>query len=125
MTLIIRAALRPAILVALCLSLTGCGAVRQLFGSGVGEAAGEGESALIYKARLSKGTDRRTFTVSVASRGAGLDEVRESVRFQATGYCLFNYGNSDTEWRLDPATGDWAFGQSGETLTFSGRCMAR
>ena len=36
-------------------------------------------------------------------------DVRESVRFPVTRYCISAYGGSDADWEIDPATGDWAF----------------
>lgn len=113
--------LRAGILLALCLTVAGCGTVQRVTGLGGPKAA----RALPYKAKLARGEDRRDFTVSVTNRGAGVAEVRESVRFQATEYCLFRYGSSDADWQIDPVTGDWAYMQDGNKLRFTGRCTAR
>lgn len=113
--------LRAIIILALSLPVASCGTVKNLTGIGGPKAA----RALPYKARLAKGSDRREFTVAVTNKGAGVAEVRESVRFPATEYCLFQYGSSDAEWDIDPVTGDWAFEQDGGKLLFAGRCTAR
>ncbi len=113
--------LRAVMIPALCLSVAGCGAAGRVIGTDEAKAA----RALPYKARLSRSDDRREFTVSVAGRGAGVAEVRESVRFEATEYCIFGFGSSDAQWNIDPASGDWAFTQSGDRLIFAGRCTAR
>ena len=83
------------------------------------------ERALPYKAKLSTGEDKRDIAIAVDNKGAGLEEVRESVRFEATKYCLLNYGGSDAEWQIDPVSEDWAFTQDGAKLVFNARCIAR
>ncbi|MEM7470838.1 MAG: hypothetical protein AAF340_05745 [Pseudomonadota bacterium] len=79
---------------------------------------------LPFKAKLSKG-EARGFSVSVDNEGKDLEEVRESVRFEATKYCLGTFGGSDADWVIDPATNDWAFNQDGSRLIFNGECTAR
>ena len=87
----------------LALGLTGCSFFSQSEGVGVSD------TALLYRADLDRGEDRRDYTVRVQNKGAGVAEVRESVRFQATRYCLDRFGGSDALWEIDPVTGDWAF----------------
>lgn len=103
------------------LVLSGCGVRDRVFGSGPMRA----DVALPFDARLTRGTDRRNFTVRVRSGGASIDRVRESVRFEATGYCLSSFGGSEARWMIDPATGDWAFTRDGQDMIFSGRCAVR
>lgn len=103
------------------LMISGCGVRERVFGAG----ATQSDVALPFRAKLTKGVDRRDFTVRVRAGGASVDRVRESVRFQATGYCLSTFGGSDTRWAIDPVTGDWAFTRDGEDMIFSGRCTAR
>ncbi|RLJ60317.1 hypothetical protein BCF46_0515 [Litoreibacter meonggei] len=83
------------------------------------------ERALPFKAKLSKGEDKRDIAIAVVNKGAGVEEVRESVRFEATKYCLLNYGGSDAEWQISPVSDDWAFTQDGDKLVFNARCIAR
>jgi len=112
----VRMIAHTAGILALGLVVTGCG-------GGAGNDGGA--AALPFKARLSEAGNPRSFTVSVAAGEAGLDDVRESVRFEATEHCLYEFGSSDTKWETDPETGDWAYTQDGGGLVFSGRCTAR
>ena len=112
--------LRGLILCALVLSVASCGRL------GIGNAANraDAERPQPYKAKLRKGEDR-AFAVSVANKGDGVEEVRESVRFEATKYCLLTFGGSDAEWKISPVSKDWAFTQDGDRLIFEGECTAR
>lgn len=112
--------IRALLILTLAASVASCGLVRSDKSKGAAS-----ERALPFKAKLKKGDDRRDFSVAVANRGAGLSEVRESVRFEATKYCLLNYGGSEADWTIDPATKDWAFAQDGDRLVFTARCSAR
>ncbi|MFY0690943.1 MAG: hypothetical protein JXR14_03375 [Paracoccaceae bacterium] len=112
--------MRVVISLLLMLGVAGCG----LFGQNEGSRAGT-EGQLPYKAKLETGEDKRDMRISVSAGTASVAAVRESVRFEATKYCLFKYGASDADWAIDPLTQDWAFTRSGDTLTFSARCMAR
>lgn len=114
-------ATRLILLTCIALTLTGCGIRDRLFGRGAGDA----DRALPYRAQLSKSEDRRDFTVRVRAGGASLNAVRETVRFQATRYCLSTFGGSEALWAIDAATGDWAFTRQGEDMVFTGRCVAR
>ncbi|MFN3938634.1 MAG: hypothetical protein ACK4KW_13780 [Gemmobacter sp.] len=98
------------------LALAACGN-RTLPGRGA-----QAEIRLPYRASLSAGADRRDFTVRVENRGAGIDEVRESVRFQATRHCLTRHGSSDHDFEMDAAGTDWAYTVQGASLVFAGRC---
>lgn len=85
----------------------------------------DSERDLPFKAKFKKGDDPRDIEIRVQNKGAGVEAVRESVRFEATKYCIINYGGSDAEWRIDPATQDWAFVQDDKGLTFFARCTTR
>ena len=103
----------------LTLTLSGCANVRErIFGNAQ-------QASLPYRAVLTKGEDRRNFAVRVRAGGVSVPDVRESVRFQATRYCLTTFGGSDARWAIDPSTGDWAFAREGEDMIFTGRCLAR
>lgn len=103
----------------LLVSLSGCSLIRPQDGEGVAALA------LPYQASLKRGEDRRDVSVTVRASGASVEEVRESVRFPVTRYCLSIYGGSDADWTIDPVTGDWAFSRDGETMIFSARCTSR
>jgi len=108
------------VLSCIALTLSGCGLRERIFGT-----TGTADRALPYRTSLARGEDRRNITVRVRARNAGVAQVRESVRFQATRYCLANFGGSDTRWTLDARTGDWAFSHDGDEMVFTGRCVAR
>ena len=111
---------RWIILGSIAILLGGCGTVRdRLFGGS------QADRALPYRASLTKGDDRREISVRVRAGAVSVSAVRESVRFQATRYCLTNFGGADTLWRINPATGDWAFTRDGQDMIFQGRCVAR
>lgn len=107
---------RGLILIALMGSVAACGGRNSV-------QRADAPIQLPFKAKLSKG-DARGFSVSVDSKGESLEAVRESVRFEATKYCLGTFGGSDADWTIDPATGDWAFNQDGQRLIFNGECTA-
>ncbi len=84
------------------------------------------ERELPFKAAFSKTDDPRAIEVRVTHNGADLEALRESVRFEATKYCLINFGGSDAEWQIDPATDDWAYTAEGDNAyVFNARCTAR
>lgn len=107
-------------LTCIALALSGCGVRERIFGT-----SGQSDRTLPYRASLAKGDDRRNIAVRVRADGASVPQVRESVRFPATRYCLTTFGGSDTRWTLDPRTGDWAYTREGGEMVFTGRCVAR
>ena len=112
----------------ICLALGGCSVFGENGPFGIGRLFGDGgaqNAGLPYRASLSRGQDRRNFTVSVRAGGVGVAEARESARFPATRYCIETYGASDIDWLIDPATQDWAFARDGQTMVFQGRCTNR
>lgn len=113
--------IRAIVILAVALSVASCGVLRSDKSKG---AASERE--LPFKAKLSKGSDdKREISIAVRNRGAGVEEVRESVRFEATKYCLLNFGGSEAEWQMDATGAEWAFTQDGDALVFKARCSAR
>ncbi len=112
---------RWIILGSIALILSGCGVRERLFGGG-----GQADRALPFRTSITKGEDRRDFAVRVVrAGGVSVSDVRESARFEATRYCLTNYGGSDARWDIDLRTGDWAFSRDGSDMIFRGRCVAR
>jgi hypothetical protein len=92
-------------------------------GNSVAERRAAAEGATGYRAKASgeRGAPK-VVTVAVRNEGAGLAEVREAVRHEAVRYCLTERGLSEHEFETDPATGDWAFTQAGDTLVFRAAC---
>ncbi|MGI9389776.1 MAG: hypothetical protein ACR2O1_06945 [Boseongicola sp.] len=138
--------MRTAIFLLFCSTLAGCGGLDSLSGSSGmdslggssgfdslsgssgfgGDGSGTPSAPLDFRAQLQRSNeDRHEFTVRARAGGATVGQVRESVRFQATRYCLPTFGKSDAEWTIDPDTGDWAFVRDGADMIFSGRCTAR
>ena len=109
--------LRGLLIISLALAVASCGRL----GTGNASKRAETENQLPFKAKLSKG-EGRGFSVSVENKGAGVAQVRESVRFEATKYCLLTFGGSDAEWQTSPTSKDWAFVQDGTKLIFKGTC---
>jgi hypothetical protein len=54
-----------------------------------------------------------------------LDDLRESARFPVTRYCIANFGTSQADWALDPATGDWAVTRTENGALLQARCTGR
>ena len=101
--------------------LFGCGSINHYF-KGVNVKPTE---PLPYKTSLSSQKNAEEFVVSVKNKEQGIEEVRESVRFEATKYCLLYFGTSDINWKISQITQDWAFDSNSEKLIFSGQCEVR
>ena len=111
---------RWIILGSVAVLLGGCANVRdRVFGGA------QSDRSLPFRTCITKGDDRRDIAVRVRAGGVPVSDVRESVRFQATRYCLTNFGGADTRWQIDPVTRDWAFAREGQDMIFQGRCVAR
>ncbi|SFP70408.1 hypothetical protein [Tranquillimonas alkanivorans] len=113
---------RAAVSLLLVALLPACGIGDRL---GIGGTRMASEVAFPFEAELLADSMSRKFAVAVDAGTAGVDAVREAVRFEATRYCLGTFGASDKTWVRDPATGDWAAARDGSVLTFQGRCTAR
>ena len=61
---------------------------------------------LPYKATLKVNKNSDSFIVKVKNEQQKLNDVRESVRFEATKYCLIKYGNSNVDWSMDEKNDD-------------------
>ena len=82
----------------------------------------QAETALPFRAALRQEADG-VLAVTVKADGAGVDAVRESVRYPVTRHCLTERGQSDADWVVDPATGDWAYtADASGNLTFRAKC---
>ena len=101
--------------------LFGCGSINHYF-KGVNVKPTE---PLPYKTNLSSQKNAEEFVVSVKNKEQGIEEVRESVRFEATKYCLLYFGTSDINWKISQITQDWAFDSNSGKLIFSGQCEVR
>jgi hypothetical protein len=74
-----------------------------------------------FPARLSRDRDdRAAFSVVVSRAGQGLNGAREAGRYEATKYCIDQYGNSDAVWSVGPDSAGLAVRD--DQLTLAGRC---
>ncbi len=106
---------------AIILLLSACG-ISERLGFGTDRAA----RSMPYRAALATSEDGQDLAVTVtAPAGTQVEQVRESARYQATYHCLRSFGDSDADWQLDPATRDWAYVRTEETMIFTARCEGR
>jgi hypothetical protein len=76
-----------------------------------------------YRADLKRlKDDRASFTVTVREVSQGLSGAKEAGRFEATKYCISQYGNSAVNWQVGPDTADGQLTITDNTLTFAGTC---
>lgn len=79
---------------------------------------------VFYNAKAKKtGDDLSVFQVSVTPAAASLTGAREAGRFEATRYCIENFGSSDVKWSAGPDAEDAALIIDGNTLYLRGKCM--
>ena len=113
--------MKQLLVLGLAVALAGCGISERL-----GLSRDRTAISLPYRAGLAVGEDQHDIAVAVtAPLTTTVDQVRESARYQATYHCLQNFGDSDADWQIDPATGDWAFVRTEETMIFNARCEGR
>ncbi len=110
----------------ICLATIACSRLPSLPGSG-GFGQAQPEAPLPYQTRLAAEEGSPEFAVAVASGGAQLDSVRESVRFPATRYCLRHFGTSDIAWAAPAGTPAAWTGRVDATgqVVYTGRCTGR
>ncbi len=74
-----------------------------------------------YPARLSTDkANRAAFSVTVSRAAQGIDGAREAGRYEATRYCIEQYGDSDAIWTVGPDTEGLTIRD--DQLTLAGRC---
>ncbi|TDL84241.1 hypothetical protein E2L08_01890 [Palleronia sediminis] len=84
------------------------------------------ERQLPFAAEIAADRAQPEFQVLVDARGAGLPQLRESVRHPATMHCIRYFGTSDIDWTTVGGPDDWSVGQAPDgRLVFSGRCTGR
>ena len=65
-------------------------------------------------------TDDRYFILKVKRASRSLSGAREAGRYEATRFCIKNFGTSDIKWALGPD--DENVGLTGRILKLSGKC---
>ena len=64
--------------------------------------------------------DYRSFDLTVRRANRSLSGAREAGRYEATRFCIKNFGTSDIKWVLGPD--DQSIGLTGKVLKLSGQC---
>ena len=74
-----------------------------------------------FSSKLSRSKlDDRSFDLTVRRANRSLLGAREAGRYEATKFCIKNYGTSDIKWVLGPD--DQTIGLTGKVLKLSGQC---
>ncbi len=63
------------------------------------------------------------FTVTVNGVSASLDGAREAGRYEATKFCIRNFGSSRIDWKVGPDTEPQNLRIENDKLTFAGTCQ--
>lgn len=71
---------------------------------------------------VNKKVTRSVFTVQVAGASQSITGAREAGRYEATRYCIENYGTSDIIWAIGPDSPGQVLAD--DTLTLKGTCDA-
>ena len=78
----------------------------------------------IYRAKLSKVDKQRDqFSIEVQPASASLKGAREAGRYEATRYCIANYGSSDIIWVAGPDDAEETLTVSNDRLMLRGACV--
>tara|TARA_B100000674_G_scaffold493938_1_gene517362 strand:+ start:1253 stop:1624 length:372 start_codon:yes stop_codon:yes gene_type:complete len=76
-----------------------------------------------FSSKLSRNkSDNRSFDLKVRRANRSLIGAREAGRYEATRFCIKNFGTSDVKWILGPD--DQSIGLTGKVLKLSGQCDA-
>ena len=73
-------------------------------------------SSILSRSKL----DDRSFDLTVRRANRSLSGALEAGRYEATKFCIKNYGTSDIKWVLGPD--DQTIGLTGKVLKLSGQC---
>lgn len=77
-----------------------------------------------FRAKVSKVEKQRDqFTVTVGPASASLDGAKEAGRYEATKYCIEQYGTSDKTWVTGPDSPNEALRIEGDKLVLRGACV--
>lgn len=102
--------------------LAGCGTAQRISPF----ARAVPQDPLPFQARLNRQRGSPEFSVSVATRGAPLEQWRESARFQGTRHCIQRFGSSDIVWASAGGPDDWLVSRTGDGgAVVRGRCDVR
>lgn len=110
-----------AILIALAatVAVSGCSKTRD-FIAGREKLAFDGQ---YFRSTVSPSKeDRAAFAVTVRDAAKSVDGAREAARYEATKYCIEQYGNSRIDWAVGPDSDAAALVIRDGDLNFNGVC---
>ena len=85
-----------------------------------------GAPDLVLQYSVDKGVaspgERLTYTLRVRNASQSITGAREAARYEATVYCVTNYGSSDIKWVVGPDTPPENLRLVDDALTFQGAC---
>ncbi|RKT30413.1 hypothetical protein BXY70_2402 [Roseovarius halotolerans] len=77
-----------------------------------------------YPTKATKASDdRQDFVVTVRRTDQGLTGAREAGRYEATRYCLTDFGTSEIAWTQGPDAEDGRLQLANGNLVLRGRCI--
>ena len=123
--------MKAVLLLLLCLSVAGCGAVRSVGDRLPSLRNVRGEAAEIdglrFRSRLALTTpDRRGFAVTTRNAVRSVAAAKEAGRLRAVGHCLNEFGESEILWSRSPDRPVAEIALNGDgSLTLTGVCIAR
>ncbi|MDA9352089.1 hypothetical protein N9Q74_01910 [Ascidiaceihabitans sp.] len=78
-----------------------------------------------FRTKLSKVDKQRVqFSVTVLSASQSLAGAREAGRYEATKYCINQYGTSDIAWMSGPDVEDGGLTITNDQLQLRGACLS-
>ncbi len=111
----LRPALTLAILLIAALLLTACSGERR-----ADRVAFDGQFFRASAKKVDK--QRLDFEVTVRPVSASLEGAREAGRYEATRYCVGNFGSSNIDWTSGPDAEDGRLLVSNDRLLLTGTC---
>lgn len=75
------------------------------------------------KAKPVDKSDRQNFVVNVPKVARSVNGAREAGRYEATRYCLRNFGTSEILWAIGPDTTDGRLVVENNDFNFRGTCV--
>lgn len=99
-------------MVLLCCGLAACG-------SGQEKVAFDGQ---FFRTDIDGLDERHKFQVTASPVSASLNGAKEAARYEATVFCVNEYGSSAIRWVVGPDDPDASLPISNDTLTLQGAC---
>ena len=111
---------RGGLVIAFGLAVSGCAKTRDLM-TGREKVTFDGQN---FRSTLAASKeDRAVFGVTVRDAAKSLSGAREAARYEATKYCIEQYGNSRVDWAVGPDAEDGQVVIRDGDLDFNGVCQ--